>query len=304
MRKLALITSFCDTNDKVDILIKNIKKLKSLGVDVMLISPLVMSSDVIEICDFYFSTKENPILNWPVRANTFWLSLKNIKNEKVYLHRDEGDYGWAALYQTKKAAQIAITYDYDIFYHMIYDLNIDDNIINDILSNVVNRTYHRIDPSSKTKWNVNLHFLPLDKNLTRLISNSIKKEDYISFDGFAENLIEKILKPIGIAKSKFPVTDLIRYFDGNDERNHTYSKNKNYKIFFSRKDGCFDFITYDVEKPIIKIVVNGDVINYQHTIPVSLNINKLDSFIVYTEEGKDDYTDVFNSIVRNVIEIK
>jgi hypothetical protein len=62
MKKIALISSFCDNTEKLDLLKKNIQKIKSLGVDVMVISPLKLDDEMIEICDFLIYTKENPLL--------------------------------------------------------------------------------------------------------------------------------------------------------------------------------------------------------------------------------------------------
>jgi hypothetical protein len=301
MKKLALITSFCDTEEKIDILVNNIKKLKQLEVDVMLSSPILhMKRSIIDLCDFYFLTKENPILRWPERAHNFWIRIENKHKQQIYLHRFLDDYGWAALYQTKKLAQIGITYDYDIFYHMIYDLNIDDDIINDIKGNVVNRTYHRFEPGDNSaQWNVNLHFLPLDKNITKFLSENIKKEEYISSSSIAEDLIEKILKPLDLEKSKFAVSDLIRY-DYSNQNLHNYSKNNNYKIFFSRKEDEYKFIIYDIKIDIEKIEVNGLDVEFEDTVPVILKETNLDSFIVYTSDSKDNYTNEFNYSLNSI----
>ena len=40
----------------------------------MVIRPnfVIVKQDIIDLCDFFFYTKENPVLNWPVRAFTFW----------------------------------------------------------------------------------------------------------------------------------------------------------------------------------------------------------------------------------------
>ena len=40
MKKIALISTFCDNQEKLDLLKKNVIKIKELGVDVMIISPL------------------------------------------------------------------------------------------------------------------------------------------------------------------------------------------------------------------------------------------------------------------------
>ncbi len=119
MKKIVLISTYCDTTEKVQILKNNITKIKSFGLDVLVISPLTLPSEII------FFTKENPLLVWPVRSFTFWKSV-NTKEGWVKMHHNLADYGWAGLYQVKKLSQIALSYDYDIFYHMIYDLVIDD----------------------------------------------------------------------------------------------------------------------------------------------------------------------------------
>ena len=75
MRKIALIGSYCDTEEKIQILKENIKKLKDLGLDILVISPLTLPSEIIESSDFVFFTKENPLLTWPVRAVTFWKTI-------------------------------------------------------------------------------------------------------------------------------------------------------------------------------------------------------------------------------------
>ena len=56
MKKIALISTFCDTDFKKNILHENVKKIKSLGIDVMLISPnfIEIHQKTIELSDFSF----------------------------------------------------------------------------------------------------------------------------------------------------------------------------------------------------------------------------------------------------------
>ena len=64
-------------------------------------------------------SKENPLLGWPERAHTQWYRMPISKNRITEIHRAFYDYGWAALYQTKKLSQLALTFDYDIFYFFL-----------------------------------------------------------------------------------------------------------------------------------------------------------------------------------------
>ena len=61
-KKVALISSFCDSENKIAILNENIKKLKDNNLDVMLISPLVLPEETVKLCDYFFYTKDNVIL--------------------------------------------------------------------------------------------------------------------------------------------------------------------------------------------------------------------------------------------------
>ena len=58
MKKIALLSTFCDTPEKIKVIIENSRILKSLGVDVMVNSPIHLDSEVVKEFDFYFKNKE------------------------------------------------------------------------------------------------------------------------------------------------------------------------------------------------------------------------------------------------------
>jgi hypothetical protein len=307
MKKIALISSYCDTEDKLNILKKNISILKNIGVDIMVLSPITIDNSIVSLCDFFIHTKENPILRWPIRAHTFWLNFKNKFGDNLFLHRDIDDYSWANLYQIKKLSEIALTYDYDIFYHMIYDLNIDNDIIAEINQNVINKTYHRINPKDENEvWNVTLHFLSLDRNNIKYFSDNILYQDYVTKTGFAEQYVESILSELNLNKSEFSVKDVIRHIDSDDEDMFNYSKNKNYKIFFSKVDDKYYFIIYNCDDNYVnKITLNDNKnLEYDYEKPITFETEKLLSFKVTTIDGYEEYSEILNTITRNVIEIK
>ena len=62
MKKIALISTYCDTPEKIHVLIENAKTLKFLGVDVMVNSSIPFEPIVTNHFDFYFQTKENILL--------------------------------------------------------------------------------------------------------------------------------------------------------------------------------------------------------------------------------------------------
>ncbi len=234
-KKIALVSTYCDTQEKKDIFLNLVKKVKSLGIDVMAISPLPLDKEHMDACDFIFFTKENPILKWPVRLFTFWREMPISDNKIATIQRGVGDYSWAALYHVKKLTQIAMDYDYDIFYHMVYDLDIDEVVKNAITNFEGNIVYPRRDPHHpETLWETTLHFMSFDKDLMKKIEKEITLEEYLSTNGVAEGEVLKWKKKFNICGSENPVRDLIFYWKDYDF--FDYSPVKDFKLFLSKNE--------------------------------------------------------------------
>ena len=191
MKRIALISTFCDTQIKLDTLKQNIIKVKEIGLDIMVISPLHIPKDITDLCDYYFQTKDNPLLEWPVRCYTHWYKHIHSSEKILYIHRGLKDYSWAALYQFKKLSQLALSFDYDMFYHMIYDLVIDEVIEKEMGEN--NSIIHpRRNPKNPNDiWETNLTFMPLDRELMVKIEKEIKLKEYLRTNGVAEGEVMK-----------------------------------------------------------------------------------------------------------------
>ena len=179
MKRIALISTFCDTPLKLDTLKENIIKVKKIGLDVMVISPLHTPKNITDLCDYYFETKDNPLLGWPVRAYTHWHNQQT-PSGRVTFHRGLKDYGWAALYQFKKLSQIALSLDYDMFYHMIYDLVI-DGVVEQEMREDHNVVHPRRNPKNYDDiWDVNLTFIALNREMMEKVEKEVK--DYTEKD--------------------------------------------------------------------------------------------------------------------------
>lgn len=232
-KKIALISTYCDTEEKKIIFLDLVRRVKSLGIDVMAISSLHLDKEIVEACDYLFYTKENPILSWPIRLFTFWREMELPDGRITTMHRGVGDYGWAALYHVKKLTQIAMTYNYDIFYHMIYDLEIDDVVENAIKNFEGNIVYPRRDPHHPdTLWETTLHFMSFDKDLMKEIEKEITIDSYLSTNGVAEGEVLKWKNKFNISGSKHPVKDKIFYWKDYDF--FDYSPIKDFKLFISK----------------------------------------------------------------------
>ena len=232
LNKVALISTFCDTQEKLDVLEKNIKIVKSHNLDVIAISPFNLPENITKLCDYVFITKDNPVLEWPVRSMYSWKKIT--LNGKLHtIARTYPDYGFAGLTQIKQLSEIAINFGYNQFYHMIYDLKINENVIEGFKSNKTCSVY----PSKRgdANWEVGLHYMIFDKdNLSKFISQ-INLENYLSLkDSHSFEWLKSIQTVVGYDVEPIAVEDEIFYYEGFDFFN--FSPIKGLKFFIEKND--------------------------------------------------------------------
>jgi hypothetical protein len=307
MKKIALISTFCDTQEKIDILEKNIITLKSHNIDVFVITPFGLPDNITSICDYYFLTKDNPVLEWPQKGIYMWFNL-HYEDKMTRMASTRGDYGWAGLYQVKKLSEIALGLDYDYFYHMIYDLIIDDNVLNGLYSDKNCSVY----PSKRdeTVWAVGLHFMIFDrKNLTQFIQY-ITLENYLASRGgdafvWLHNL--KLNNVFDYQIEEKPVEDKIYYYQGHDFYN--YSPIPNVKFFIEKddeKDTSIKLFFYDVAFPLeISVKVGEEEKNYQVEMfsIIDLNFNKFNfqNVVISHNNISYDITEKIKKVKHNTL---
>ena len=178
MKKIALVSTFCDTEEKQNILKETIEGIKNLGIDIMVNAPISIpiKQEIIDLCDFFFYTKENPLLKWPVRHFNHWYKMPIENNKVCVLEKGLSDYSWARLYQSKKLSQFALSFDYDQFYHIEYDVEIDEVVKNAFLSDEVNIIFPRRDPHDPTFLReTTLHLMVFDRPMMENIEKEIKQ---------------------------------------------------------------------------------------------------------------------------------
>lgn len=321
-RKVALISTYCDTEEKKTILLENVKKLKGFGVDVVAISPIPLPEEIISECDYLYFTKENPILKWPVRLFTFWHEHYHSNGKICVFHRGVGDYGWAALYHVKKLTQIMMPYDYDIYYHMIYDLEIDETVENAIKNFEGNIVYPRRDPHHpETLWETTLHFMSFDKDLMKKIEKEITLENYLSTNGVAEGEVYKWKNKFKISSSEHPVRDKIYYWKDYDF--FDYSPIQDFKLFISKNEEMtiwvgetppipenltsnlrVCFYGYDIIDTVY-FIINGELFSvvpkkYEYE-EFTISSQKITSIVMRYKEKEYDLTEKFSDIMLNEI---
>ena len=303
MKKVALIGSYCDTHEKIEVLNKNINIVKNLGVDVIVISPIFLPETTTSLCDYYFQTKDNLLLEWPTRAMLIWKQIF-IEGSKYRMSKTFGDYGWAGLHQVKQLSDLALSLEYDQFFHMIYDLKIDGNVIEGFKSNKTCSIF----PSTRNGqiWKAGLHFMIFDKkNLSRFISN-IHLDSYLNLrdsDVFA--WLENLHSIFPYNFEEIPVEDEIYYYEGHDFFNYSPIEEqpffviKNYEtletiklLFYSVEEE--NFIKIKVEEKNIEEKIS----NYKI---IDLGFNKMNpkSVLILYKDREYDITSTIDKIKHN-----
>lgn len=232
MRKVVLISSFCDTQEKLDVLNKNINIIKNENIDIILISPFCLPVNVVDSVTYFFKTNDNPILEWPIKSMYGWVELL-LNGEKYHMAKTYSDYGWSGLVQVKQLSEIALNLNYDQFIHMIYDVIIDENVLRGINSEKTCSIY----PSFRDGdfWKASLHFMIFDKiNLKRFISY-IHLDSYLSFQSLdALMWLENLHKFFPYNHEEIPVQDEIYFYRGQNIFN--YSPTEKFDVFIVKDD--------------------------------------------------------------------
>jgi len=303
MKKIALISTFCNDEKKQNILKENIIKIKDLGIDVIAISPIQIPQDIVNLCDYFLYTKENPVFNWPLKSYFYWWG-GTIKGINTKMTTCQPDYGFAGLLHIKRMADLVLSMDYDIFFPIIYDLDINDYVKSILLDNKKNSFF----PSKRgdySFWPVGLNLISLDKEHLTRFKNLITKESYLTeSEGDAFSWTQRAIDFIpGIIEKEY-VEDLIYYYPISGFCNFAnYSIIEEIKLFIHKiKDQDIKFIFYDFNEVKIFTIKTEDFVQ-EFTVneweEIEIPYKEYTSFIVIYEEKEYDFTDILLKITNN-----
>jgi hypothetical protein len=306
-KKVALISSFCDNQEKIDVLEKNIKIIKSHNLDVIVISPFNLPEYLTKQCDYFLITKDNPILDWPARAMYAWRNLY-VNGNRYVMAKTYADYGFAGLTQIKQLSQIALGLDYNQFYHMIYDIKIDENVIGGFYSNRTNSVY----PSKRNDdvWAVGLHYLIFNReNLKNFISH-INLETYLGVkNGDAFAVLHSLQNKLNYVIESTPIEDEIYYYENFDFFN--CSPIEGVKFFIENDDeklNSVKILFYEVvgEKEIkVKIGETETIHTISSFYLIDLGFNKfnLPPVTIEVDNINYDITEIIKKIKHSCLNI-
>ena len=278
MKKLALINSYCDTWEKLTILLQNVKKLKELGIDSLVYSPVPLPREITDQIDYVILTKENPVINWPERGMIHWSNHPKFKIQLI-----TPDYGWASIYQYKKMMEYGSTLDYNYYFWFLYDLNI-DSVVESTLLNPYNKLFFKSPKAKSSK--VGGIFASFSKENINKIYPLLDKQDYIETckRQIAEYYIEVICDKIKGEISNHETTDLV--YEHNNLSFNVLNENYPFKLALDNSQYKFAFYDLPLEPLSITFVINK--LHYDFTvsrenpiIQLDLNINHLKTILFY-----------------------
>jgi hypothetical protein len=300
MKKIALISSFCDAQNKIDLLHKNILMLKNLGIDVMVFTPFALPNEINEAADYILISKENPLLDWPEKSYFQWWDV-TVNGQNMKMSVTYPDYGFAGLTQVKRMADLALSMEYDLFFPMIYDININDHVKNVLLDTRKNSFF----PSMRGGqiWSLGLHLISLDRDHLIRLKNLITKESYLiesEFDAFA--WLHRAVKLIPGKIETEPIEDLIYFFDNKDF--FDFSIIENIKCFIHKIEGQDIKLVFYNFGGVKNFKVKTENFTQEYSVmeweELTFPFANYESFIV-TYEGRDyDFTNILLNIKHNI----
>lgn len=306
MKKVCLISSFCDSQEKIDVLSDNLDIINQLGIDTILISPFFLPKEIVEKVSYFFITKDNPVLTWPIKSMFFWRQIF-LNNECYVMSRTIEDYGWAGLTQVKQLSQIALSFDYEQFYQIIYDIKIDDNVLECFSSDRICNIY----PSKRGDeiWKVGLHLMVFDReNLKKFISN-IDLQTYLSitYNSDAFVWLEKIQNYFPYTVEPNPVEDQIYFYQNRDV--YDYSPCDFFSMFIVKDDETKESIKllfYNFKEiKDFSIKINSEVYHHSlldyYLIDLNLSISEINKVEIIYGDFYYDITYKIKNINHNTL---
>lgn len=301
MKKLALINSYCNTEEKITVLKKNLVRLKELGLDTLLYSPIPLPNDIIELADHVIFNKYNPVLYWPTRGMISWKQVTDSTNDLRYkLIFINPDYGWASLYQYKKLMEYGSTLDYDYYFWFIYDVCINDTVT-EILTNPQEKTFFKSQKSPNLK--VGGIFASFSKDNIKRLYPLIDEKAYVRVckSNITEYFVEVMCNLIDGHTSEHIITDEI---DEYDTIHNKADLSHPFELFFSTHNKLY-IAFWSIKEPVnltFNINDNQSTFNITTNQVYESEINCSD-IIKFGYQFKDTYIDLsshFEDTVKNV----
>jgi len=282
MKECFAITTYCNTSEKVEALLRTIENIKQYGFPIFLHTHYPLPFEIQQKVHSYFYSSDNPILN---RYSLFWHTIPNYKLEtKVY------DITYTVLKAWRES--INILNEYDKIHMINYDTNLTPEVFN--LTRKYPQSVFLQIPPDYTGINYTLMiYYCLNKKSFEYFRENLRLEKYLAFNPEGREFLpipEEYISTV-IANEDFyqvPWTEfdgqkLIEYDVVSENRNtwDSITEIENAKIFIGEHNGIGKMIFFDVKKEInirASIFYNGYEEKYLGALNFERNISTTELF--------------------------
>lgn len=313
MKECFLITAYCDTPQKIQLLKESISNLKRYNVDIAIHSHYPLPFEIQEDIN-YLLYAENYIIGNEIKVSFYWIKDNNYK-----MYNYKTNYNYTVLKQFNESAKFFFdVLDYDIINFVNYDCHISEQLYNTTKENTHNNKSVFYQNFMKSDINIDEHTLiatwfsvvKKDRDLIVNISDyytyinneiyaieiylgeliegqdvhvvKMEEYDYLSLykneiSGDGEPFLE------AYTQDYFPKKDFSKYFEKD-----------NYSIFGGFFNGKFALYFHDIKKEI-KIYLK--LRESENTFTIQNNFF-IDSIMDIYELENDYYQDRNNLIIK------
>lgn len=297
MKKLALISSYCNTNKKLLTLKNNIDILKNLGLDILVFTPEVLPKEISDLCNHIIISEENPQFDGHLVFNYH----KEIKHTLIYK-----DYGYASLNQMKRLFEYGSCLEYDIFYQLIYDLNITEDI-KSVIKSDKNNLFFKSRSHSGRVYDTGCLFGIFNKINCKMISEKIEYKRYLNNDMHAERTYGSIQKELGISVHEYITEDIMTNIDYSPMNDSLTDDTKIFIDNINMDKGVILIDFYELRKPLsLEITVNDMVHRFDTSERAFyfIEVDEIKNVLVKVNGVDHDFTDDYTIKNYPIKEVK
>jgi len=278
MREIFLITTYCDTEEKVKVLKDTLNDLDKYGLDICVHAHYPLPVDIQQRIDYYIYDSTNPIIPFGVRSIIVWRKINNYQMNVL-----KKDYGYTVVSQWKQSILFLEKMKYDKVHVLNYDTVITDELIENSKKNYsgvfylkgedeINLLFATIkisDYLDKIKsmtmndyifmneyWYAEKYFFNKLKGdnlfLNTKISDKLRHQAYeldvFSFEDYNIHFGERI----NWVKGEKIYTDRYTFMFYNINKNVDFKIFKGYNLYIHEKISDFKIIDTDITSNVIK----------------------------------------------------
>jgi hypothetical protein len=245
MKEIVCITSHANTTEKLDLLYRCIKTMKSQNFDIILSSHITVPTAYVDMVDYFIYDKENALINWNEYNQigggmSYWMDYP-----KFFLSKNlDFNHGYAVLRMYKNSAHLAKANNYDIIHFMDYDyISSDENVLKSH-SLKINSGFDAYLYRLSEDW-VNSGFFSFNVDkFIQSVDAVVSKETYCRIASILENVLFKL----------YTSNSIHFYLDDNEELK------KRIEVDLMNQTSLYGLYKFDTSD--IRLIVCKDHLNH------------------------------------------